>query len=289
MLERVELSGEDAGRYFYVHVPPGEALPLVLAFHGGGSTPLDMSRFCHLTELAQRRRFAVVFPAGSGPSPEYLTWNAGICCGHASRREVDDVGFATRLLDSLLDRYDVNPARVYATGMSNGGMFCYRLAAALPNRIAAIAPVAGCLAFEPEPLPRVVPALHIHGTADHFVPYDGGGGARSLRQIEFPSVHDSLTHWADACGLPSIEPQYQQIPYDRALANDQRLDAHRAIYATQHGVDQMVEIRITGGGHTWPGEAPPWCFLGASLLGLSASELIWQFLAQFFCTNRSSE
>ena len=84
MLERVELGGQDTGRYYYAHVPQGEALPLVLAFHGGGSTPLDMARFCHLVELAQHHRFAVVFPSGSGPSPEYLTWNAGICCGHAS-------------------------------------------------------------------------------------------------------------------------------------------------------------------------------------------------------------
>ncbi len=205
------------------------------------------------------------------------------------RGKVDDVGFVGRLLDHLTDRYAVNPARVYATGMSNGGMFCYRLAAAMPRRIAAIAPVAGCLACDVQPLDRVVPLLHLHGTDDHFVPYHGGGGARSLRQINFPSVHDSLTAWSAACGLPIVEPYYQDIPHDPQLANDQSLFAQRAVYAEKDGVQVAVEIRIAGGGHTWPGQAPLWCFLGPTMLALPASDLIWEFFEQFFCTNGSCE
>lgn len=285
MLERIELDGDDAGRYYYAYVPQGEALPLVLAFHGGGSTPLDMARFCHLAEVAQRHQFAVVFPSGSGPSPEYLTWNAGICCGHASRRDVDDVGFAGRLLEHLIARYPLDTARVYATGMSNGGMFAYRLAAELPTRIAAIAPVAGCLGVDPARLPRVVPVLHVHGTLDQFVPYTGGGGARSLRQVDFRSVRESLTRWSQTCGLAALDPQYVELPHGERLWGDADLSAHRAVYARSEGMDQVVEIRITGGGHTWPGEAPPWCFLGPTLLGLPAGELIWQFFQPFFCTN----
>ena len=285
MLQRYELEGEALARYFYAYVPAGDSLPLVLAFHGGGSTPLDMARFCRLAEVAERHRFAVVFPSGSGPWPDYLTWNAGLCCGHAARRKTDDVGFVGRLLDHLLDRFSLDASRVYATGMSNGGMFSYRLAAEMPDRIAAIAPVAGCLAIDPSPrLSRVVPVLHLHGTADHFVPYQGGGGKRSLRQVQFPSVAESLSRWAASCGLPAVEPQYHDFPYDRTLSGDKRLSAHRAVYAQSGGVDQVVEIRITGGGHTWPGEAPLWCFLGPTLLGLPAGERIWEFFRQFFCT-----
>lgn len=289
MLQRVELEVEDAGRHFYAQMPADPNAPLVLAFHGGGSTPLDMARFCRLADLAERKGFAIVFPSGSGPSPEYLTWNAGICCGHASRREVDDVGFIDRLLDHLLKRYAIDPSRVYATGMSNGGMFCYRLAAAMPHRIAAIAPVAGCLGFNPAPLPRVVPVLHIHGTEDHFVPYEGGGGARSLRRIEFPSVSESLANWAAACGLQVGEPQYQNIPQDHTLTNDEPLFAQQAVYASDKAADYVVEIRVVGGGHTWPGEAPLWCFLGPTLLGLPAGEMIWEFFEPFFCTNRGGD
>lgn len=289
MLQRVELEGDDAGRYYYIQTSADIKAPSILAFHGGGSTPLDMARFCGLVELAERQGLNLVFPSGSGPSPEYLTWNAGICCGHASRRNVDDVGFVARLLDHLGDQYAIEPSRVYATGISNGGMFCYRLAAAMPGRIAAIAPVAGCLGFEPLPLPRVVPVLHIHGTEDHFVPYAGGGGARSLRQVEFPSVRDSLAKWTEVCGLPVSDPQYQNIPHNLDLANDRSLEAQRAVYASHNATDCIVEIRVVGGGHTWPGEAPLWCFLGPTLLSLPASELIWQFFQPFFCTNHAGD
>ncbi len=283
MLERYDLDGEDNGRHYYAYVPDGSALPLVLAFHGGGSTPLDMARFCHLAEAADHHRFAVVFPSGSGASPEYLTWNAGICCGHASRREVDDVAFVDRLINHLLDRFHFEPSRIYATGMSNGGMFCYRLAAAMPRRIAAIAPVAGCLAFRVEPLECVVPVLHFHGTIDQFVPYHGGGGERSLRQVDFPSVQQSLHDWTIACGLPVHEPHYQDMPHNPQFGGDQSLFAQRAVYAEKDGVDLVVEVRISGGGHTWPGQAPLWCFLGPTMLGLSANNLAWKFFEQFFC------
>ncbi|MGI9458144.1 MAG: alpha/beta hydrolase family esterase [Aeoliella sp.] len=277
-------------RYYLTHTPRGELSSvsgqraggaLVLAFHGGGSTPLDMARFSGLTEAADRHGFAVVFPAGSGPSPEYLTWNAGSCCGHAARHNVDDVAFIELLLDELAMQLAFDPMRVYSTGMSNGGMFCYRLAAAIPHRIAAIAAVAGCLAFEPPTLARPVPAMHFHGTADEFVPYKGGAGLRSLRQIDFPSVEQTLCRWSDACGLslhredpePLAIRDHDKFP----LGNDRSLKAKRIVYAKSHEEETIVEICIEEGGHTWPGQAPLLGFLGKSLLSLSANGTMWDF------------
>lgn len=287
MLQRLELQVDGTQRYYLLHVPAGEPAsaegrwPVVLAFHGGGSTPLDMARFCGLMDTAARHRFAVVFPAGSGPSPEYLTWNAGICCGHASRREVDDVAFAQAVLDDLPRRLLVDASRVYATGMSNGGMLCYRLAAALPERIAAIAPVAGTLAFDPVPLTRPVPVLHFHGTDDAFVAYEGGPGTRSLRQVEFRSSRDSLITWTRACGLPGVEPEYEPIAIDSPLSNDRCLAVRRAVFGRIDECDAIMEVCIDGGGHTWPGQAPPLCFLGKTLLSLPANEWIWEFFGRF--------
>lgn len=292
MLERYELTHGDLDRYVLYDVPstpaPGGGWPLVLALHGGGSTPLDMARFCRIVDVARQRGFAILLPAGSGPHPDFLTWNAGRCCGHAARRETDDVGFLSQVLDTAIDELPINTSRIYATGISNGGMMSYRLASELPGRIAAIAPVAGSLVCDPPPLERLVPVLHFHGTRDEFVPYPGGRGPRSLRRVDFPSVEDSLTRWCQACGVKvdtdAAAAAYQLLDTQRhpaPIANDQSLSAHRRVLAHSNGTPAVIEVRIDGGGHTWPGVAPPLAFMGPTLLGLLASEMIFDFFDRF--------
>ena len=82
----------------------------------------------------------------------------------------DDVKFVSALLDDLSTVCNVDAKRVYATGISNGGMMCYRLAAELSGRIAAIAPVSGTIAIDEVKPKRSVPIMHFHGTADRVVP-----------------------------------------------------------------------------------------------------------------------
>jgi polyhydroxybutyrate depolymerase len=289
---RYELDVLGATRHSFFHIPPGEppgeGWPLVLALHGGGSTPRGMLHFTQLTRAADECGFMILFPAGTGPSDEFLTWNAGRCCGHAARRQVDDISFIATLLDDALSRWRVDPRRVYATGISNGGMMCYRAAAELNDRFAAIAPVAGALVCEPLPLSRGVPVIHFHGTADEFVPYGGGRGARSLRRVDFPSVDDSLTRWQTACGFEPTSTESTLFSGESAMTKgtwcplaDRELVATRVVRAQRRGIDILVEIRIDGGGHTWPGVAPPLPMMGPTLMSLSASDMIWEFFQQF--------
>jgi polyhydroxybutyrate depolymerase len=74
-------------RNYLVHVPQGydakKAVPVVLAFHGGGSNPQQMVKFCGLNDKADKEGFLVVYPSGSGRLASVLTWNAGNCCGYA--------------------------------------------------------------------------------------------------------------------------------------------------------------------------------------------------------------
>src|SRR4051794_7837563 len=153
-------------RSYSLHLPPSydpkRPTPVVLALHAAAMNGAAMARFCGLNEKADRSGFVVVYPDGTGSTPFFLFWDAGGVRGRPS----DDVGYTAKLLDELATLVNVDPKRVYATGMSNGAMMCYRLASELSGRIAAIAPVGGTMATETCRPGRPVPVLHFHGTKD---------------------------------------------------------------------------------------------------------------------------
>jgi poly(3-hydroxybutyrate) depolymerase len=133
-------------RTYLVHVPPGpQSAPMavVLAFHGGGGNASGFERYAELDRVADRERFLVVYPNGTGPLPNrLLTWNAGDgCCGYALTNRVDDTGFAVAVVADLERRVRIDRKRIYATGHSNGAILSHRLAAER-GFVAAIVPVA---------------------------------------------------------------------------------------------------------------------------------------------------
>src|SRR5262249_45930074 len=173
-------------------------------FHGGGANARAHQGYVRMDALADREGFLVVYPDGTGPVRErFLTWNAGTCCGAAAGGQVDDGSFVRSLLDDLAGRVDYDRARVYATGLSNGAMMSYRLAAELGDRIAAIAPVAGSMSllrFSPS---RGVPVMHIHSVDDGRALYEGGLGAAyplSGTRVLHPPVEERLAEWAHPNG-----------------------------------------------------------------------------------------
>jgi polyhydroxybutyrate depolymerase len=105
-------------RSYLVHVRPRaeQPTPVVLSFHGGGSNAEGLVRFCGLNEKADKEGFIVVYPSGTGWL-NMLTWNGGNCCGYAMNNKVDDVAFVRALLDELAKVVNVDPKRVYATGI----------------------------------------------------------------------------------------------------------------------------------------------------------------------------
>ena len=132
-------------RSYIIHVPPKldpkKPTPVVLAFHGAATNASIMALSTGLSEKADEAGFIVVYPNGTGKGDVLLVWNAGGWHGPKAEKEVDDVKFVRELLDDLPKVVNVDPKRIYATGISNGGMMSYRLAAEMSNRIAAIAPV----------------------------------------------------------------------------------------------------------------------------------------------------
>jgi polyhydroxybutyrate depolymerase len=263
-------------RTYLIHVPPGfdpaQPVPVVLVFHGGATNARTMARFCGLNETADRYGFLAVYPSGTGRNPNLLTWNAGNCCGDALRDKVDDVGFVAALLDDLAGLAEIDPNRVFATGMSNGGMLAYRLALELSERIAAIASIAGPMGTDGCRPTRPVSILHFHGTADEFTPYAGGLGPKSLTTIVFRSAADSVRWWVAANGCPE-RPQESTIDAEETGG----FPVERSVWGPGDSASEVVLYTIHGGGHTWPGRIPSGTYLGPSATGISANELLWAF------------
>ena len=145
---RVTLQHGGRERSAIVHVPRRAAerqvLPVVVNFHGGGGHGANQKEYSLLDAVAESENFITVYPNGTGRlSGRLLTWNAGTCCAYSVINKIDDVGFVRALIDKLAEKFPIDRRRIYATGMSNGGMMAHRLAAEASDVIAAVAPVAG--------------------------------------------------------------------------------------------------------------------------------------------------
>ncbi|MBM4156159.1 MAG: hypothetical protein FJ221_14210 [Lentisphaerae bacterium] len=267
-------------RRYLVHVPPGydaaKATPVVIAFHGGGGNPASMVRLSGLNAKSDAAGFIVAYPYGTGRlENQFLTFNAGGCCGYAMENKIDDVGFTRALIDDLATVVTLDTNRVFATGLSNGGIMAHYLASELSDRIAAIAPVGGPLMMDACRPRRAVSVMHFHGTGDEFAPFKGGfgkGAAGGKGVTDFKSVDFTIKNWVKANSCDA-RPEIVPLP-DKA---DDGMRVTRKTWSGGKDGSEVVLIEIEGGGHTWPGREPPVAMLGKSTMDISANDLMWEF------------
>ena len=260
-------------RSYIVHVPPGydpnTPTPVVLALHGAGMNGSMMVWFTGLNKTSDARGFIVVYPSGTGTGP-LMTWNAGGLIGKLKKGRTDDVTFIGRLLDQLEATANIDRNRVYACGMSNGGMMCYRLAAEMSDRIAAIAAVAGTMAMDVNGPQRAIPIMHFHGTKDEIVPY-GAPIRQTPAFFQLKGVEETVETWVKLNGC-------DEKPLSETLSKEgDKRTVTRRTYGNGRKDSEVVLIVIDGGGHTWPGRQLPIGFLGKSARNISANDLIWEF------------
>lgn len=263
-----------AARTYRVHVPPslpaGVPVAVVLVLHGGGGNAAGTAKMTGMDAAADRNGFLAVYPNGSGLLRDrLLTWNAGACCGFAVREKVDDTAFVRKLLDALSSEWRVDEGRVFATGISNGGMMAYRLGCELADRIAAIAPVAGALDVAPCTPSRPVSLIAFHGTADEHVLYEGGvpkkQGDRQPRSDR--SVAKSVGFFVSLNGCGK-EP-----------ARERKGSVIRETWTGCRDGTGVTLVTIVKGGHAWPGGLPwaPWA--DAPTREVDASQEMWDFFS----------
>jgi polyhydroxybutyrate depolymerase len=253
--------------YIPTSVGKDKAVPLVLVFHGGGGHDYNMPRFTRFDELADKEGFIVAYPESLNTH-----WNDGRDLSPA-----DDIGFVKALITEVERLHPVDPKRVYAAGISNGGFFSQRIACDLSDMVSAVASVAATL---PEPLAsnchpaRPISVMFIQGTDDPLVHINGGPVARTHgRNI---SLDDSVKFWLEKNGA-SGKPRSSELPSHDTNGTSVNKD----VYGGGKEGTEVVVYTIRGGGHTWPG-APqymPAILVGKTNHDLDATQAIWEFFA----------
>lgn len=268
-------------RTYRVYVPRPDAprpLALVIVLHGGGGTGIGMVRMTGngFHDMAERDGAIIVYPDAFE-----RIWNDGRrdFNSRAYSEGIDDVGFISRLIDRIAEEHALDLDRVYATGISNGGMMSFRLGCGLSQRFAAFAPVAanmpvdlmrGCAPARP------VSILVTNGTEDPLIPFEGGHVVSPRRSRGFViSADASLAFWArhNACGA---QPEVTLLP-DRAPGDRTRVE--RAVWPNCGAGVSVTLNKIIGGGHTWPGGQPglPEAVVGRVSRELDGVQEIWAF------------
>jgi polyhydroxybutyrate depolymerase len=166
------------------------ALPVVFLLHGYGANASLQDFLFKFGDRVDQDQFILVLPNGTQDSRGRPHWNATDACCDFDGSQTDDVAYLTGLLDELEATFRVDPDRVYFTGHSNGGYMSYRMACEIPDRIAGILPLAGATWLDDSLCGATegVAILHVHGTEDPDVLYEGGS--------DYPSAMDSVATWA---------------------------------------------------------------------------------------------
>jgi len=283
-------------RNYHLYVPssydPSQPMPLVLDFHGFTSNAGEQMSTTGMNSIAEKEGFLVAYP------------NA--ISGDWTLTEDHGLSFTDAVLDTIDNSYAVDATRVYATGMSQGGMMSYLLGAARPNTFAAVASVTGTrpLSGEPNLFPsfvanipdRSMPLMHVHGTADPLVPYLGGNSGIPGSDIVFPSVESVMSEWAanNGCGDLGPETKLENIYLDdnSTVSVFQYQDCGKYVGASgAELIAEAIHYRVNDGGHSWsvpeslrPGftveTAGEYAFLFPINSDINASQEVWNFFSR---------
>ena len=256
LLRRIEVEGET--REYLIHIPNSydttKSVPIMLNFHGFGGSASDYMQEADMRSLAESGTFILIYPQGS-----YLNgfshWNA--CpIGGDNKSDADDFGFVEDIIDEISSQYNIDMERIYAAGYSNGGMMAYGLANYKSDLIAAVASVSGamldCIGNTSHPMP----VLHLHGTDDYVLPYNGGKGVNS--------VQNTLDHWID----------FNNTTTNPIISTEDSGGMVIEHYVYDQG-DNSVSVehyKYIGGKHVWD--------IG-TFQGQNTSELVWNFVSRY--------
>lgn len=205
----LSLAHDGLPRSYDVLVPAGYdgsvPVPLVVDMHGFISNKGQQRGLSGFAALAQTETFLVAWPQGLFSDGDLVTntggpgWNAGgFCCGDAAaqNQNTDDAGFIVAMVAAIAAEANVDPLRIYATGLSNGAALTHRLMCEAADIFAAAATFSFPNALvTPCTSSRAIPILMIASRTDQVVPYLGGNVLGNPSLAPVVSAAQGLEEW----------------------------------------------------------------------------------------------
>ncbi|MFH1210847.1 MAG: PHB depolymerase family esterase [archaeon] len=269
-------------RYYKVHIPTGynesTKTPVVIYVHGGGGD-VRAAYMDGLDKMSDRQGFILAVPEATGEvkyghlrgSWNGGKWAGGECCGNA-----DDVGFISKMIGEIEGKFNVDEKRVYATGISNGGLMTNRLGCELADKIAAIATVApAALMSDCAPL-RPVSVMDIHGTADPANPPDGSEPRSIFKEgaSPFGMSYKRMTPY-------QVVDAWKEINRctDKKILGYENGDAKCTVFNECSDGVEVELCMVDGMGHTYPSGSQ---YLSSSLVGSVSYDISFDQIWEFF-------
>jgi len=267
-------------RKFMVHFPPNfntaTQRALVLNLHGGSGNMVNAQGFSRLNPVSDQNNFIVAWPQGYGIAPPGFSWADGRNTS-ADQAGVDDIGFIDKLIDTLINRYNVDTNRIYICGFSNGGFMVQRLACQLPDRFAAMASLGSSMdtiLYQSCNPSKPVPMAFFNGTADPAMPY-GGGPMQNPQVTPVVPVDTTVQFWVAHNNCQTANPVFN-FP-DTFTTDNSTAELYNF---TNCDCNADVKFyKLINGGHTWPGVyvASQASVLGNTNRDINASLELWNF------------
>jgi polyhydroxybutyrate depolymerase len=258
-------------RRYLLYVPKSydhsKATPLIISIHPAATWAAVEKNMTQWNDLADQHGFIVVYPNGSGAFFDGFTSGPHVWPGGRITLP-RDVRFISELIDKLESQYNIDPNRIYADGISNGGGMAFALSCNLSDRIAAVGTVA---AAHVEPWEcrdsKPVPTMVFHGTDDKFAPYLGGKSPIAPRPF---------------ANIPNWTAQVAQRNQCKGSPVETRISPHVRRLAYAGCAADVIFYTIEGGGHTWPsgGNPYPEWIVGKTTDEINASRMLWEFYMQ---------
>ncbi len=262
--------------YVPANLAPSPAVVLVMHGSLGTGEQMRIAARYGFDVQAERHGFIAVYPDGYENH-----WNdcRGSADYAANLEDIDDVGFLRSVVQRTVDEHGADPARVFATGLSNGGQMAYRLGLEAPDMVAGIAAIAASLpvdsSLDCDKSGQPVATLVMNGTLDPVNPYEGGL-VEIFGNASRGAVLSSLAtaqYWA---GLAGYEGEGEQHAWPRQNPGDDT--SVKSVEWSAAGKPPVSLVTVVGGGHTVPNPV----FNMARILGptshqLDGPEVIWAF------------